>query len=88
MRLGGMARSYVHDGMVNPLNVTLMHRSHQIPQLQRTSNCLLQLVSPPTKRANYLTTWTCYRSQLSHMPMDRRLGLEVKQGQTIINGLS
>ena len=52
VRLGGISRSYARDGMVNPLNVTLMHGSHQIPQLQRTANCLLQLVSPSIKRAN------------------------------------
>ena len=57
--------------LVSPL--TLMQRSRQVPQLRRTTNCLLHLINSPTKRANYLTAWTCYKSQPTHMPMDRSI---------------
>ena len=59
------------DDMVNPLNLTLMHRSHQVPQLQGMTNCLLQLVSPPTRRASYLTTWACCGGRPGHVHFDR-----------------
>src|SRR5436309_4339223 len=68
-----------------------MHRSHQVPQLQGMTNCLLQLVSPPTRRASYLTTWACCGGRTPGQATcisTARLGLEVKQGQTIINGLN
>ena len=66
VRLGGMGRSCVCDDMNNPLNEMLMHRSRQMTQLlSEQTNCLLQLVNPPTKRANYFNAWTCS----SHMPM-------------------
>ena len=63
VRLGGMRRSCVHDGMDNPLNEMLMHRSR-----------LLQIITPPTKRANYFNAWTCS----SHMPMGRPIRIRNK----------